>query len=1046
MEYSNPPPYCPDCRAPLTPAPGPGTGQGTGEDGPPPPRCPYCALPLTGEAYEKVRRIDAELAGLDRRRAELLGRRQVLLNGLRAEAGGVPRGGYQGAAPAGAASQAGAPQGGFGPAPVPGGGPGSGGPPRAGRPPWAGRPETSSYTARNVLLVLGGVLLTVAAFAFTLLSWGDLGVGGRAAVLGALTLGTLAVPVPLLRRGLSATAESVAGFGLALLTLDAYALGDLTDVDGPGYAAASAAVIAALWTGYGLTLPGRGLRLVLPFAVAVAQLPLPLWALSLEGPAERRAYAFAAALLVAFAADVALAGSRDLHGRGDRSDLDDRRDLDDRSDRVGRALGRATARPVRLTAAAAAVPAGVLMTAVTLWHGSWRSPGEIASAARWYALLAVAAAVLLYGGHRARRRAGPAATVAGLLLTASLGGVAWAVLSGSGAAGWDWRVLVHLLCAAALPGTVLALRASASRTRGALPPPGQSAGLVAAAAVVQCGALAWTLLPLTEAVAGPWYFATRAWEGAPDGPVWQAVDTSFAYSGSPAVPLVLLLLALSAPLQAAALATAGRGEAGRTEAGVAEAERAEAGGGGEVPAREVPAGETAGGDGGRGAEVPAGAGELRRLLLSRPYAAALHALPVPVALCAAAGATAVLRLPYLPALGAVTLLAVAFMAAAAVAAATPAGVAALVSGLALAATATGWALAEQGSTLGVLALICAACTAGAARARAAGPGRRSAFAASAVVYAAALAWALAAALGHPAHLASFAVLAVAAGTVPAAALLRRRATAGGSDANSPADTATSDTPPSAAATAASSAAAPAATTPAATRRAVSLAVECAGYAAATVALLLCVARPETLWPALAVCAVSAAGVAVRSDRRPGAAYASAALLVLATWVRLSASEVATPEAYTLPVTAALLITGGLRRRRAAQAAAGQAAPGRVSSWWAYGGGLGFTFLPSLIALGDDPHWLRPLLLGGGALATTLAGARWRAQAPLLLGGATLAAVGLHELAPYLVQVALLLPRWLVPAFAGLLLVVAGATYERRLEEARRVKRAWQRLS
>jgi hypothetical protein len=193
--------------------------------------------------------------------------------------------------------------------------------------------------------------------------------------------------------------------------------------------------------------------------------------------------------------------------------------------------------------------------------------------------------------------------------------------------------------------------------------------------------------------------------------------------------------------------------------------------------------------------------------------------------------------------------------------------------------------------------------------------------------------------------------------------------------------------------------------------------------------------------------VTAAGVALRADRRQGAGYASAALLVLATWVRLLASGVTAPEAYTLPVSAALLLLGWLRRRRTGGGkGSGETAGRRLSSWFAYGGGLAFTFLPSLVMVASDPHWLRPLLLGAAALGTTLAGARWRAQAPLLLGGATLAAVGVHELAPYVVQVAWLLPRWLVPALAGLLLVAAGATYERRLEEARRLKRAWQRLS
>ncbi len=75
-----------------------------------------------------------------------------------------------------------------------------------------------------MLLVLGGVLLTVAAIAFTLVSWGHMGIAGRAAVLGAVTCAALAAPVPLLKRGLRSTAESVAGLGLVLTVLDAYAL------------------------------------------------------------------------------------------------------------------------------------------------------------------------------------------------------------------------------------------------------------------------------------------------------------------------------------------------------------------------------------------------------------------------------------------------------------------------------------------------------------------------------------------------------------------------------------------------------------------------------------------------------------------------------------------------------------------------------------------------------------------------------------------------------------------------------------------------------
>ncbi|MGQ4423411.1 SCO7613 C-terminal domain-containing membrane protein, partial [Streptomyces violaceoruber] len=153
------------------------------------------------------------------------------------------------------------------------------------------------------------------------------------------------------------------------------------------------------------------------------------------------------------------------------------------------------------------------------------------------------------------------------------------------------------------------------------------------------------------------------------------------------------------------------------------------------------------------------------------------------------------------------------------------------------------------------------------------------------------------------------------------------------------------------------------------------------------------------------------------------------------WVRLATWGVAAPEAYTLPVTGPALIVGLLRRRRDAA----------VSSWTAYGSGLAVTLVPSLLAAWDDQHWLRPLALGVAALAVTLAGARHRLQAPLVLGPGVLALVALHELTPYLAQVVGALPRWAPPAVAGLVLLVLGATYEQRLRDARRLREALGRL-
>ncbi|MFP8905342.1 hypothetical protein ACLIYN_13740, partial [Streptomyces atacamensis] len=157
-----------------------------------------------------MREIDAELWRLEARRTELLYRRGQLLTGLRTS--GPGGGGRADTAPR---------------------------VPPAGPPAPSTAPPPAPPAARNVLLALGGVLLAVAVTAFTLVSWGRLGIGGRAAVLGALTLLGLGVPAALTRRGLTATAEAVASLGLVLLLLDAYALHRvaLPEAGGAGYAA-----------------------------------------------------------------------------------------------------------------------------------------------------------------------------------------------------------------------------------------------------------------------------------------------------------------------------------------------------------------------------------------------------------------------------------------------------------------------------------------------------------------------------------------------------------------------------------------------------------------------------------------------------------------------------------------------------------------------------------------------------------------------------------------------------------------------------------------
>jgi len=214
-----------------------------------------------------------------------------------------------------------------------------------------------------------------------------------------------------------------------------------------------------------------------------------------------------------------------------------------------------------------------------------------------------------------------------------------------------------------------------------------------------------------------------------------------------------------------------------------------------------------------------------------------------------------------------------------------------------------------------------------------------------------------------------------------------------------------------------------------------LTVEVTGAVAALLALALAATDPPMLALVLSLCGVIATGTALRADRHT-VGYAAAALFLLATWVRLAAWEVGTPEAYTLPVTIPALAVGFLRRRRAPE----------TSSWTAYGPGLAATLLPSLVMAWGDPHWTRPLLLGLAALSLTLLGGGYSLQAPLVLGGSVLTLDALHELAPYIVQVTDALPRWVPPALAGLLLLALGATYEQRIRDVQRMRNKLSNLS
>lgn len=406
---------------------------------------------------EELRLLDLELRQLDARRAQLLHRRAWLVTALQAAARPTS-------------------------APPP--------PPLALR-----HPEASAPRVQNVLLVLGGVLLTIAAMAFTLVSWGHMGIAGRALVLGGITVAVLAAPVPLLRHGLRSTAESVAGLGLALTVLDAYALHEvaLADVDATGYVAAASAVLAALWTAYGMLPRASALRLPLPAALAAAQLPLTLWAVA-EGAG---LYGITAAVLVTAALD------------------------------MGVAL-RVPAKSVRITALIGAYGMGAWGVWAAGWL-SWTATGPSA-AARAAALLLFAAGIALTAAWQqvAEKQAGGLAGTAGLLTVAAVGGTARSPLPDA------WTVPAYLVCGIALLAAVRADRL----------PETVRHGLTRASIAVQGLALLWTMPLLGITLLGPVGWAEQVWSGAPDD-VREAVTVSTPWPPhAETVPVVLAVVAV----------------------------------------------------------------------------------------------------------------------------------------------------------------------------------------------------------------------------------------------------------------------------------------------------------------------------------------------------------------------------------------------------------------------------------------------------------------------------------------------------------------------
>jgi hypothetical protein len=131
----------------------------------------------------------------------------------------------------------------------------------------------------------------------------------------------------------------------------------------------------------------------------------------------------------------------------------------------------------------------------------------------------------------------------------------------------------------------------------------------------------------------------------------------------------------------------------------------------------------------------------------------------------------------------------------------------------------------------------------------------------------------------------------------------------------------------------------------------------------------------------------------------------------------------TLEWFTLPPAAVMLAIGLLRWRD-------------QPSWVYLGPGLLLGLAPSALVASSNQDWMRVTFVVAAAVAIMMIGAHFSLQAPFVIGATVLAKIGLTQF----LEVAPLIPRWITLGAAGAILLAVGATYERRLNEAKQAAR------
>ncbi|WP_410809744.1 SCO7613 C-terminal domain-containing membrane protein [Micromonospora sp. 067-2] len=205
-------------------------------------------------------------------------------------------------------------------------------------------------------------------------------------------------------------------------------------------------------------------------------------------------------------------------------------------------------------------------------------------------------------------------------------------------------------------------------------------------------------------------------------------------------------------------------------------------------------------------------------------------------------------------------------------------------------------------------------------------------------------------------------------------------------------------------------------------------VQWSGHAAALIALALAFDSPRHIAALLAAWGAVLGVAATRPGRRPVERrilfWAVVICEITAWWILMRVADVALPEAYTLPFAALALLVGVLELRHRPD----------MSSWVAYGPALVAAFVPTLaIVLATESSTLRQMLLLLGAVAVLIFGSSSRQQAPVIVGASVTAIAAIHALFS--------LGPWLALIPVGILLLILGASNERRRRAQERLQTA-----